>query len=237
MTIQKKIKITALNGSPKKNGNTVTLMKWVLEGCHEAGAEVELIHIRDHNIQYCQGCHTCLQTGKCIINDELSQVYEKMNNSDGIVVGSPVYSGEPTAQLKTFLDRLTLFKLYSNIFNKQKTVGVTTSGIAPTKRLAKNLGNFFGRRVGIIGVKTATLKKGYQPLIDHYNKKIPKRAHMLGKKLVKKIEQDSNPRGFTYWWINFLRKHLLSRVLKNSPEHFAGVIPIWLENGWLKSKK
>ena len=212
-------------------------MKWVLEGCEEAGAEVELIHIKDYSVQYCQGCHTCLRTGRCAINDDVGLVCEKLNNSDGIVVGSPVYSGEPTALLKTFLDRLTLFKLYSDIFSTQKTIGVATSGIAPTKKLAKRLGNFFGRRIGIIGVKTASLKKGYQPLTEHSHKKIPRNARRIGKKLVKTIEQNKNPNGLIYWWIMFLRKHLLSRVIKNSPEQFAGVVPIWLENGWLKMEK
>ncbi|MFW9950185.1 MAG: flavodoxin family protein [Candidatus Thorarchaeota archaeon] len=234
MNTHNKIRITALNGSPKKNGNTVTLMKWVLEGCQEAGAEVELIHIKDYSIQYCQGCHTCLRTGKCVIDDDMRSIYERLNNSEGIVVGSPVYSGEPTALLKTFLDRLTLFKLYSNIYNTQKTIGVTTSGIAPTKRLAKRLSNFFGRRIGVIGVKTASLKKGYLPLLESYPKKTPKKARALGKKLVKSIEQNTNPRVFSYWWILLLRKYLLSRILKINPEQFAGIIPIWLENGWLK---
>ena len=230
------IKILGLNGSPKKNGNTYTLMSWVLEGCKQAGAKIELIHVRDFNITYCQGCHSCLRTGECIIQDDLVEVYQKLNGADGIVVGSPVYSGEPTGYLKILIDRLTLLKLYSDILNSQNSVGVTTSGIAPTKKLAKRIANFFGRRVGIIGVKTASIKRGYQSLNNMNNGKILEKANTLGKTLVESIKNNHHPRTLFYWWITFLRKHLLSRVIKNSPEQFSSVIPIWKKKDWFKIK-
>lgn len=63
-----------------------------------------------------------------------------------------------------------------------------------------------------------------------------KKARKLGKKLVFEIQSNNRPRALFYAWINFLRKHLLSRVLKNNPDQFARVIPIWQEKGWLKMK-
>jgi len=231
------IRIIALNGSPKKNGNTATAMTWVLNGCKEAGARVEWIHIKDYNIQYCQGCHTCISSTECPIEDDFLKIRDRLIDCDGIVVGSPVYSGDPTAILKTLMDRLTLLLLYVDLFDKQLSVGVTTSGIAPPNKLAKKIGSHFGHLVGIIGIKTASLKNGYRALKDIPYHKKRKKARKLGRELVFKIQSNTKPRGLFYIWINFLRKHLLSRVLKNNPDQFGRVIPIWQEKGWLKNKE
>jgi multimeric flavodoxin WrbA len=236
MTSEKQVHIIALNGSPKKNGNTATAMSWVLDGCQETGARVEWIHLVDYNIQYCQGCHTCIRSRECPIDDDFLKIRDRLIDCDGIIVGSPVYSGDPTAILKTLMDRLTLLLLYIDLFDKQLSVGVTTSGIAPTKKLAKKIGSHFGHIVGIIGIKTASLKHGYTALRDISFHKKMEEARKLGKKLVLKIQSNSRPHAFFYTWINFLRKHLLSRVLKNNPDQFARVIPIWQEKGWLKIK-
>jgi multimeric flavodoxin WrbA len=230
------MKIIAINGSPKKDGNTATLMRWIIKGCEKEGAEVEWIDIINQNILYCRGCHGCLRTGKCVIEDDLHEIFKKLNEADGIIIGSPVYSGQATAPLRAFIDRLTLLKLYSDILNSAKTIGVTTSGIAPTHKLAKELANFFGRRIAIIGIKCASLKKGYQKLAESYDKNDYIKAFNLGKKLILSIKQEKKPRVLFNAWINFLRKYLLSRVIKNNSEQFIGVLPVWYERGWLKRK-
>jgi len=69
LQIKKPIHFIGLNGNPHRNGNVATLMNWVLEGCKEAGAKVELINVIDHHIQYCEPCHTCIHSGDCPIND------------------------------------------------------------------------------------------------------------------------------------------------------------------------
>ena len=125
----RRVSIVVLNGSPHRDGNTATLMGWVVAGCVEAGASVEWIHLVDHSIDYCQGCFTCLRTGECHIQDGFAQVRRRMEMADGIIVGSPMYAGQPTAQLKTFLDRLTLLNLYTHVFERQRSVAVVTSGV------------------------------------------------------------------------------------------------------------
>jgi len=66
--------IVALNGSPHREGNTATLMQWVLDGCEEAGASTEWLYIVDWRIEYCQGCFTCLRTGTCPIADDVPAI-------------------------------------------------------------------------------------------------------------------------------------------------------------------
>jgi hypothetical protein len=132
------------------------------------------------------------------------------------------------------MDRLTLLLLYIDIFDKQLSVGIATSGLAPTRKLAKKIGSHFGHLVGIIGIKTASLQKGYGSLRKITNHKKIKKAKKIGRKLVLKIQTYKIPNTLHYRWINFLRKHLLSRLLRNNPDQFARVIPRWQEKGWLK---
>jgi multimeric flavodoxin WrbA len=233
--MRENIIIIALNGSPKREGNTATLMRWVLEGCIQEGAQVEWINLVDQDVSFCRGCHSCLLTNECAIQDDLLVIFNKLEKADGIIVGSPVYSGQATAILKTLQDRLTLLKLFTGILSSAKTIGVTTSGIAPTKKLGKNLANFFGRKVGIVGIKCASLKSGYQNINDVCSEKDRKKAKKLGMKLMNSIKKQKKTRSLIYSWINFLRKHLLSRMIRNNPEQFRGVLSTWREKGWLKN--
>jgi len=229
-----KTQLVALNGSPHRNGNTATLMRWVVEGCQETGAAVEWIDVIDHDIGYCQGCFTCLRTGACGINDGLTALRDQLLAADGLVVGSPVYEGEPTAQLKTLMDRLTLLNLYTNTFEGKRTVGVTTSGVAPTIGLAKRLADFFGQRSGVIGAKTASISKGYQPLADVHPSRLPERARELGRRLIRDIERPQRrlPSPMRLW-VRFLRRFVVRPLVEGNPDQFAGVLAIWKEKGWL----
>lgn len=226
--------IVAVNGSPRRDGNTVTLMRWVVEGCQEAGADVEWLHVADRRIEYCQGCMGCLRTGTCAIQDDVPSIREQLMRADGIVAGSPVYGGQPTAQLKALLDRLTLLNLYARAFERQWTVGVATSGVAPTGGVAAGLADFFGRRVGAIGGKTTTVATGYRPLSEDHDPRLPGRARKLGRLLTARISGVSrglpSPMGI---WIGILRRLVIRPLVEGNPDQFGGVLAIWKEKGWL----
>ncbi len=228
------VRVVALNGSPHRKGNTVTLMGWVLEGCTAAGADVDWIHVVDHDVRYCRGCFTCLRAGACPIQDDVPHIRDRLLVADGIVVGSPVYGGQPTAQFKTLLDRLTLLNLYTHTFDRQYAVGVATSGVAPTGGVASSLATLFGRRCGTIGAKTASVKRGYRPLSESHHPGLPERAHALGIQLVNEIQ---NPRRrrfpqLTSVWIHILRRYVVRPLVVGNPDQFAGVLRIWQEKGW-----
>lgn len=228
--------IVAMNGSPHRSGNTATLMRWVVEGCQAAGASVEWLNIGDWRIEYCQGCFGCLRTGTCIIEDDTAVIREHLLRADGIVVGSPVYEGQPTAQLKALLDRLTLLNLYARTFERQWTIGVATSGVAPIGGVAKSLADFFGRRAGVIGAKTTTIAKGSRPLSEDHDPRLPERARQLGRRLVARISRPQrhlpSPMGL---WISILgparplvgnhqTRHLPLRLRRPAPSGLPGKI-------------
>lgn len=99
-------KIVAFVGSPRNNGNTATLVSEVARGAKEAGAEVKLYNLNDMTIRPCQGCFYCRREENCSINDDMQVVYSDIKQADSVIIGSPVYMFQVTAQAKTLFDRL-----------------------------------------------------------------------------------------------------------------------------------
>lgn len=104
-------------GSPRRDGNTEIVIREVLKAAGQEGAETELISLADYDLKPCNGCEECLETKSCVINDDVEEIYEKIRKVDGIVIGSPVYFFNTTAQIKTFIDRIG----YLNIARGRKT--------------------------------------------------------------------------------------------------------------------
>jgi multimeric flavodoxin WrbA len=103
------MKIVGIVGSPRK-GNTEWMVRKVLEVAEMAGAETELIVLREKNIKMCDGCLTCEAGGKqregiCIIQDDMQAIYPKLVDADAIILGTPVYFELLSGLLKTFIDR------------------------------------------------------------------------------------------------------------------------------------
>jgi len=102
------MKVIGFVGSPRKKGNTTTLVSEVLRGASDAGAETKIYNLNALNIRGCQGCYKC-QAGpdaRCVQKDDMTALYDDLYSADAIVLGSPVYMFQVTAQTKTFTDRL-----------------------------------------------------------------------------------------------------------------------------------
>jgi multimeric flavodoxin WrbA len=100
------MKILGIVASPRRYGNTETLMNLALKSAKKAGADdVELYTIKGKNIAGCIGCDTCKNTGVCAIKDDMAELLEKMTGADGIILGTPVYFWGPTSQAKAIIDR------------------------------------------------------------------------------------------------------------------------------------
>ena len=97
--------VLGISSSPRRSGNTVTLLEKVLAGARAEGAETELLSLSGKQIQPCDACNSCFKTANCHINDDMAAVYEKMIAADGIIFGAPVYFYGMPAQLKALIDR------------------------------------------------------------------------------------------------------------------------------------
>lgn len=103
--------IMAINGSPRKQWNTAMLLEHALEGAAARGAKTELVHLYDLEFKGCTSCFACKlkggrSYGKCAMKDGLSPVLDKLAHADAIVLGSPIYFGTVTGEMRSFMERL-----------------------------------------------------------------------------------------------------------------------------------
>jgi len=102
------MKVVAFNGSARKDGNTATLINYVLAELQNEGIETELIQLAGKKIHGCIACYKCLQNKdqRCAVkNDFLNDCIEKMVDADGIIIGSPTYFANVSTETKALIDR------------------------------------------------------------------------------------------------------------------------------------
>lgn len=101
------MKVIAINGSPREEGNTYHALKMVAEELKQHGVSTEIIHVGNKVIRGCLACGACAvnKNEKCAINDEVNEIIQKMKSADGIIIGSPVYYASIAGTMKCFLDR------------------------------------------------------------------------------------------------------------------------------------
>lgn len=120
------MKVIAFNGSPKANGNTYASINAVAEELKKEGIDVEIINVGNKNITGCKACGGCSKTGKCVINDGVNEMIEKMKDADGVILGSPVYYAGLNGTMKAFLDRAFMLVGANGAFLRHK-VGVSVA--------------------------------------------------------------------------------------------------------------
>lgn len=105
------MKVIGINGSPRKDGNTAILIQTVFNELIKEGIETELIQLSEKNIEGCRACRACLKNKdkRCVITEDFfNECFTKMVESDGIILGSPVYSAGVTSQMKALIDRASI---------------------------------------------------------------------------------------------------------------------------------
>ena len=116
------MKTVIVNGGPRKEWNTAQLLKSAQKGAEAAGAETEYVDLYDLRFTGCRSCLACKRKGlenpcRCFFKDELSPVIEHVHRADHLIMGSPIYFGEPTGQLRCFLERVVYPTLSYNSFS------------------------------------------------------------------------------------------------------------------------
>ena len=111
----------AINGSPRRNGNTSTLLQHAIQGAQSAGAKTELVHLYSLNFKGCTSCFACkLKSrphGTCAMKDDLSPVLERIKEADAVIFGSPIYFMNISAGMAAFIERLFFSNyIYSDEF-------------------------------------------------------------------------------------------------------------------------
>jgi putative NADPH-quinone reductase len=101
--------VLGIAGSPRRDGNTDSLLRAVLQGAEEAGAETEFIALRNLKLGPCIECGRCQRTGRCAVADGVQEVHEKLLAADHVVFAAPIFFVGISAQAKQLVDRCQCF--------------------------------------------------------------------------------------------------------------------------------
>jgi multimeric flavodoxin WrbA len=160
------MKLIAVCGSARKQGNTAKMLRQVIEGAKSAGAATEFVNLFDLNYKDCISCYACKlknskSFGHCSVDDELKPLLENIEQSDAIVLGSPVYYGNLSGQMRSFTDRL-LFQYLD--------YGGTGTGPRPK--------NFKTALIATMNVNDEIyVKRGFKDTLDFFSEMM---GHTLG---------------------------------------------------------
>ncbi len=123
-------KVLLISGSPKPDGNTAQLMRECAKVIQEQGVEAEVVSLADMKIESCTACGKCSETGECSLEDGLNGIIKKVRESQGFIVGSPVYFGTARGDVMAALQRIGYVSRKSDQFLSGKVGG----GVAVARR-------------------------------------------------------------------------------------------------------
>jgi multimeric flavodoxin WrbA len=222
------MKVIGINASPRgKESNTLKLTNAVLAGAKEEGAETEFIDLYTLRIEYCTACGTCYATGECTLLDDFSDLFDRIMNADGIVLGAPNYIDSVPAPMKALFDRMA-DAIHCQMLTGKFGCSVCTAGGAGETEVVgymnKVLSTLGANIVGGIGVAI-----GRDPAALG---KAEGEAQTLGKTLAQAIRGD-----ITYPDQDALHKQkreYFCQLVKYNKDRFAHEYEWYEQMGWLK---
>jgi multimeric flavodoxin WrbA len=221
------MKILGINSSPRgKNSRTLKLVEAVLDGARQKGAETELVDICKLDIRYCLGCQVCYATGKCIQEDDLSDLWDKILSSDGVVIGSPVYINGVTAQLKTMIDRLA-DAIHCQMLLGKYGCAVTTAGGSGDKEVL-NYMKYFLNQLGVLTVGDVGAVIGRNP--SALDAAIGD-AVVMGQTLAAAIQKQRHYPNQERVLVE--RREYFRQLVEANKEAWAHQYDYWMEKGWM----
>jgi len=142
------MKVVALNGSARKDGNTAILINLVLDELRAEKIEAELVQMAGEKISGCIACYQCMKTkdGKCAVKTDRANDYiQKMAEADGILLGSPTYIADITANMKALVERATIVCRANggDMFKRKLGAGIVAARRAGALQAFNVLNDFF----------------------------------------------------------------------------------------------
>jgi multimeric flavodoxin WrbA len=196
------MRITAIVGTYRKGGVIDTAVDEILGAASAAGAETAKVYLIDKRIEFCTNCRTCTQEGgrqrgECVIDDDMAEILDGIEQSDALVLASPINFGNVTAVTKKFIERLVCYAEwpwgtnFPKVRNKRKdrAAVVVMASAAPgwMARLFSRVGRFLKDAAGLLGARTiGVLAIGLAAGEERHDigERARKKARRLGEKLV-----------------------------------------------------
>lgn len=141
------MRVTGFIGSPRKGGNTDHLVRRILESVSEKGLDSDIVYLNDLNIRGCQACMQCKEKAlRCAVDDDMQKLYPLIESSDVVVLGSPIYMGNITGMMKTFIDR---WYAYAGVADEKKLpAGKRIFLVLPYGREEEDLFDHVAKQIG-----------------------------------------------------------------------------------------
>ncbi|MDI6718040.1 MAG: flavodoxin family protein [Methanomicrobiales archaeon] len=221
------MKVLGINGSPRgANSRTLRLVQAALRGAESGGADTELVDVCDLDIEYCTGCGTCYATGTCVQADDFEEVWAKIQDADGIVLGSPVYIHSVTAQLKTLIDR-TADAVHCQLLTGKYGCAVSTTGGGGEQEVIDYMNHYLNMlgavTVGGVGIALGRHPDGL-PATEE-------KAFALGKDLVQAIaEKRRYPEQEKAL---AAQREYFRRLVEANRETWTHEYEYWMDRGWM----
>ncbi len=164
------MKVLLINGSPHKEGCTFTALQEIAKTLEQNGVETEIFHIGAKPIANCIACGKCKETGRCVFADDgVNELGSRLDEFDGIVLGSPVYYAGPSGQICSFCDRLFFA-------NSKKMAGKLAAAVVSCRRggataAFDRLNKYFGiTNMQVVGSQYWNMVHGFTPQDVHKDK-------------------------------------------------------------------
>jgi multimeric flavodoxin WrbA len=222
------MKVIGLNASPRgKDSNTLRLVNAVLAGAKDEGAETEFVDIYSLHIEYCTSCGTCYAKGECTLLDDFPDLFDRMMDAEGIVLGAPNYVDCVPAPMKAVFDRMA-DAIHCQILTGKFGCSVCTAGgsgehevVGYMNKVLTTLGANIVGGIGVaIGRDPAALGKAETE------------AREMGKNLARSIrgelsypEQDE---------VHRQKREYFCQLVKYNRERFAHEYDWYVQMGWMK---
>ena len=140
------MKAIAINGSPRKDGNTARLIQWVCDELHANHIETDVLSLSGLKISGCKACYQCFEkkNRRCSVKDDLNSIIEKLEVADAIILGSPTYFTDVTAEMKALIDRAGLVsRANDDMFRRKLGAAVVAVRRAGSIHVFDTINHFF----------------------------------------------------------------------------------------------
>jgi len=228
------MKILVVSGSPRKKGNTMSMVKIVESNMKEIDESIdfEYCYLIEKDLRFCRGCSNCLRQGgeKCPLKDDKMEILQSMHNADGIIFASPGYASMVSGLFKNFIDRFMYLDHIPELIAKP-TLIISTSGgdgvMGAPKYMAKMSFYWWACNItDIIGIPHA-----FYILNDKYRKKIEKKLLKSAGKFYDTVRLQPKPRPkfiqYLYFMFNKTELEISSTVMPFRTN-------VWKDKGWMK---
>ena len=191
------IRITGIVASPRKNKNSDTLVQKVLDGCQGQGALIDKIYLNDLEISPCKA-HK-IQDGKgCVVHDGMDQIYKVFEDTDGLVLGTPVYYNSVAAQMKLMIDRSYCLAMAENVGpgkrryvtkvkKNKKGVVVSVGGSGTNPDCVLPIFDIWSSEVNLDIIDSLCVSEAQLGILPMNSEEILERAFRRGQNLVKQL--------------------------------------------------